>query len=68
MKFTMKVAYDFALGLILFIASFLSWFPVIGQLIILIIIVVSVMGIIKTLNGERWEIPFIYEWSKKINL
>lgn len=55
-------------GLILFIASFLSWFPIIGQLIMLIIIVVSIMGILKTLNGEWWKIPFIYEWSKKINL
>ena len=28
----------------------------------------SVMGIIKTLNGEWWKAPYIYEWSKKINL
>jgi len=59
-------------GLILFaleiIASLLIWFPLFGQLFMLLLIVVSVMGIIKTLNGEWWEIPFIHEWSKKINL
>ena len=59
-------------GLVLFIleiiASLLIWFPLFGRLFMLLLIVVSVMGIIKTLNGEWWEIPFIYEWSKKINL
>ena len=37
-------------------------------LLMLALIVISVMGIIKTYNGEWWKIPFIYEWSKKINL
>ena len=59
-------------GLILFIAELiagvLSWFPVFGQLLVLVLLVVSIMGIVKTLNGEWWKIPFIYEWSKKINL
>ncbi len=55
-------------GLILFILSFIAWFPVIGWLIGLAILVVSVIGIIKALSGERWEIPFIYDLSKKINL
>ena len=59
-------------GLILFIielaAGLVMWFPVFGQLLILTLVVVSVMGIIKTLNGEWWKIPYIYDWSKKINL
>jgi uncharacterized membrane protein len=59
-------------GLVLFIiesiAGLLVWFPFFGQLIMLILIVISVMGIVKTYNGEWWKIPFIYEWSKKINL
>ncbi len=59
-------------GLVLFIieliASLLMWFPVFGQLIMLALLVVSVLGIIKALNGEWWKIPFIHEWSKKINL
>ena len=59
-------------GLILFIieliAGLVAWFPFFGQLFILILIVVAVMGIVRAYNGEWWKIPFVYEWSKKINL
>lgn len=59
-------------GLVLFaaeiIASLFVWFPIFGQLIMIGLLVVSVIGIVKTLNGERWEIPVIYDWSKKIKL
>jgi len=59
-------------GLVLFIieliASLFIWFPLFGQLLMLALIVVSVVGIVKTLNGEWWEIPFIHEWSKRIKL
>jgi len=59
-------------GLVLFIieiiGSLLMWFPIFGQLLMLLLVVVSVMGIIKTLNGEWWKVPYVYSWSKKINL
>ena len=55
-------------GLVLFLISFLSWFPVLGWIIGIILIIISIMGIVKTLNGEKWEIPYIYNWSKKISL
>jgi uncharacterized membrane protein len=59
-------------GLILFIleliASLLMWFPAFGQLLMLAFVVISVIGIIKALNGEWWKIPYVYNWSKKINL
>ena len=59
-------------GLVLFIietiAGLIFWFPIFGQLLMIAIAVVAIMGIIKALNGEWWEIPYIYEWSKKINL
>lgn len=59
-------------GLILFIveiiASLFMWFPFFGQLLMLALVVVSVMGVIKVLNGEWWKIPYLYQWSKKINL
>lgn len=59
-------------GLVLFIieiiGSLVFWLPLFGQILMLALLVVSVMGIIKTLNGEWWKVPFIYEWSKKINL
>ncbi len=59
-------------GLILFIielvAGFFMWFPIFGQLLMLALVLVSVLGIIKALNGEWWKMPVVYEWSKKINL
>jgi len=55
-------------GLILFLLSFVAWFPVFGWLIGLAIIVISVMGILKCLEGAWWKIPYLYELSKKINL
>jgi len=59
-------------GLVLFVvelaASLLMWFPFFGQLLMLALVVVSVMGIIKALNGEWWKIPYLYDWSKKFNL
>ncbi len=59
-------------GLVLFVielaASLIFWLPIIGQLLMLTLLIVAVMGIIKALNGERWEIPYVYQWSKKINL
>lgn len=59
-------------GLVLFIIEIIiglvMWFPLIGQLLMLALVVIAVMGIIKALNGEWWKIPYIYGWSKKINL
>ena len=59
-------------GLVLFIieilATFVIWIPLIGQLIALALLVVAVLGIIKALNGEWWKMPYIHEWSQKINL
>jgi len=55
-------------GIILFIASLFTFVPFFGQLLMFVVIIISVIGIIKTHNGEKWKIPFIYELSKKINL
>ncbi len=59
-------------GLILFIieilAGFVFWIPIIGQLIALVLLVAAVMGVYKSLNGEWWKMPYIYEWSKKVKL
>ena len=59
-------------GLVLFIielvGGFFMWFPIFGQLLMLALVLVSVLGIIKALNGEWWKMPVVYDWSKKINL
>ena len=55
-------------GLILFIIEFLVWIPFIGWLIGLALFVLAIVAILKTLQGESWQIPYIYDWSKKFNL
>ncbi len=55
-------------GLILFIVSFICYIPVFGQLLALVLIVVSIIGILKCLEGAWWKIPYVYDLSKKINL
>ncbi|MDD5528075.1 MAG: hypothetical protein PHO56_03840 [Patescibacteria group bacterium] len=59
-------------GLVLFvvdiIASLFMWIPLIGQLLMLALAIVSIIGIVKVLNGEYWKIPFVYDWSEKIKI
>ena len=60
-------------GLVLFIIEvfasfFLMWLPVVGQLVALALLIISVVSFVKALSGEWWKIPYLYEWSKKINL
>jgi uncharacterized membrane protein len=63
-------------GLTITVAWFALWvfgiIPILGWIVAffgnIILLVISIAGVIKTLNGEAWEIPFIYEWSKKWNL
>lgn len=59
-------------GLILFIIevliSFVMWIPIIGQLLFLIALITAIIGFIKAINGELWEAPVLYNWSKKIKI
>jgi uncharacterized membrane protein len=59
-------------GLVLFIIEIFSgliiWFPLFGQLFALFLVITSVMGAVKAYNGEWWEMPAVYEWSKKVKL
>jgi uncharacterized membrane protein len=59
-------------GLILFIVeiigSLVFWIPFIGWLLWLGLVIIAIIGIIKALNGEWWKMPYIYDWSKKINI
>ncbi len=59
-------------GLVLFAAelaaSLIVWFPFIGQLIMVLLFIIAIMGVVKSLNGEYWKIPHIYDWSQKIKI
>ncbi|MDD5341650.1 MAG: hypothetical protein PHC97_04445 [Patescibacteria group bacterium] len=32
------------------------------------LIVLSILGVLKALNGEYWEMPYLSEYAKKINI
>ncbi len=63
-------------GLLLFIGWVIivavGWFPIIGWLVAffggIALIILSLAGIIKSLQGEYWELPFIGKYAKKINI
>ncbi len=44
------------------------WFPILGQLLALVVFVVDVYALIKALQGEKWEVPVIGDLAKKINI
>ena len=51
-----------------FVVSVLQVIPILGQLLALAVFVVNMMAIIKTWNGEAWEIPYLYDWAQKLRL
>lgn len=53
-------------GFILFVLSFATVVPFFGQILMLILVAVSVVGIFKVVDEDWWEIPYVHEWSKKI--
>jgi len=64
-------------GLVLFISSFvvmvLGMIPILGWLIILplgwlFVLILSILGIINALAGKQWEMPYLGQYAKKINL
>lgn len=58
-------------GLALFIVdvivAILMGIPVIGWLLGLAVFVVSLIAVVKTLSGQFWKIPGVYDLSKKLN-
>lgn len=67
-------------GLVLTVVSVIMWFvsmilafiPIIGWLIAFVIwigiLVLAILGIINSLNGQYWEMPILGEYAKKIKL
>jgi uncharacterized membrane protein len=58
-------------GIVLKLVSDLLWNVPFGGALVsvvsLVLFIVSVMGIVKALRGEKFEIPYISEWAVKIH-
>lgn len=59
-------------GLVITIAwivgGFVFWFPLFGWAAAVLLFVVNIMALVKTYNGEAWEIPFVGDAVKKLNI
>lgn len=63
-------------GLILLIGEVINMFigviPVIGWFLAIIggisLLILSILGFLKSLSGEYWEMPYLSEYAQKINL
>lgn len=55
-------------GLILFIASFLWFIPVVGWILDILIVICIIIGFIKAMAGERYKLPVVGDLAEKIKL
>ncbi|MFA5107863.1 MAG: hypothetical protein WC497_06120 [Patescibacteria group bacterium] len=56
-------------GLILFVVSIIFWFiPIVGWILNLGVVILVIIGFLKALSGEQWEMPVIGLLAKKIKL
>ena len=57
-------------GIVLFVTwivvSFIAWIPFVGWAAWLSMLVLNVLAIVRTLNGESWEIPYLGKYAKQI--
>lgn len=59
-------------GLVLFVVEVLGWLvmwiPFIGFILGILIVILAILGFINALQGKYWDMPFLSEYAKKINL
>ena len=55
-------------GLILLIGWVVSWFPILGWIIGVVVFVLSIMGLLSVFNGEMKKLPIVGDLAEKINL
>ncbi|MFA6255056.1 MAG: hypothetical protein WC675_03415 [Patescibacteria group bacterium] len=52
-------------GALLFVISVVFWFiPGLGWLLNIVVGIAAIVGIIKALQGEKWELPIVGGWAK----
>lgn len=56
------------LVIIFFVGSFFFWIPIIGWLAFLFLLIADILALIKTLQGQAWEIPIVTDIVKKLNI
>lgn len=57
-----------ALFIVWIVGKFVFWFPILGWALAVVVAILNIMALIKALNGEKWEMPVIGDFAKKINI
>lgn len=55
-------------GLLVFIAWFFVWIPVLGWLLGIALFFAWIIAVINVLSGKYWKIPVIGDYAEKINI
>lgn len=55
-------------GLVMFIAWWFVWIPILGWLMGLLLLIAWVIAVIKVLQGQYWRIPVIGDFAEKLNI
>ncbi len=50
------------------VGSFVFWFPLFGQLLMLAFAIVTIYAFVKCIQGEFWEVPLLGAYRNKFNL
>lgn len=53
-------------GFLLFILSLFFWFPILGWILAIIVTIMAIIGILKSLQGEEWQLPVLAKPAKQI--
>lgn len=56
------------LAVLWFFGGLIFWIPFIGWVVAVILALASIYGFFQALKGEKWEIPVIGKYAKKIDL
>ena len=61
------VRFNASQGFLLFLLFIiLTFIPIIGWLLNIFVVVAMVLGVLKSLNGEKWELPLLADAAEKL--
>lgn len=55
-------------GLMVFIMELLGFVPVIGWMLFVLALLLSIVGVLRTLDGKYWKLPILGNFADKIDI
>lgn len=50
------------------VLSFVTWIPVVGPILYLLVLAISIIGFVQAWRGEWWEIPLLGKYAKMLKV